>query len=80
MLYEVITIFPINFFSRYLKRTTDLKVTVFPAPLACRGVVHGDGRQQAFDGETSGRGLEGDIERIGDYSGSEPTRLRNNFV
>lgn len=69
------SIFPINFFSRYLKRTPEQKVTVFPAPVACRGVVHGEGRQQAFDGETSGRGLEGDIERIGDYSGSEPTRL-----
>jgi len=69
------SIFPINFFSRYLRRTPPQTVTVFPAPVTCRGAVHGDGRQQALDGETSGRGLEGDIERIGDYRGSEPIRL-----
>jgi len=69
------SIFPINFFSRYKQRSTGQDATIFPAPLVCREPVSGDGTQQSVDGETAGRGYEGEIDRIGEYQGTEPTRL-----
>jgi len=69
------SIFPINFFARYKRRSPEQTLTVFPAPQACRDALQGDGLQRAIDGETSGKGFEGDIERIGEYHGTEPPRL-----
>jgi len=69
------SIFPINFFSRYKRRRPEGEVTVFPAPRPCSGALPGEGLRRDLGGESRGRGMEGDIERIGDYRGGEPQRL-----
>jgi len=69
------SIFPINFFSRYKRRRPEGAVTVFPASRPCSGALPGEGVRRSLEGESRGRGMEGDIERIGDYRGGEPQRL-----
>ena len=69
------SIFPINFFSRYKSRNPQQRVIIFPAPHACEDSLRGEGVQRSLDGEDHGKGYEGDIERIGEYHGTEPSRL-----
>jgi uncharacterized protein (DUF58 family) len=72
---EVSSPFPINFFVRRRRTTLDRQVTVFPAPLACI-MAGAPGKTRAGgDLTVSRKGLEGDVVRISDYTGSEPMKL-----
>ncbi len=69
------SIFPINFFVRTNPLGAAGPVTVFPSPLPCPGASGLEGRSGGAARESKARGLEGEISRIGDYSGTEPLRL-----
>lgn len=67
--------FPVGFFVRSAPVSLGTEYLVFPKPV--RGPIPGsdDGRRQSGDHRQSGRGHNGDLERIGDYSGREPLKL-----
>lgn len=72
---RVRSLFPVNFFVRSFLLAPSGEVTVFPAPLPCRG----EGRQGRFrdPGERAlpERGESGELRRIADYRGGDPLRL-----
>jgi len=67
--------FPVNFFTRYWTFTADSRFVVFPHLLA--GVTVGDDGKTERQGSSirQDRGLDGELERIAAYSGSEPLRM-----
>lgn len=67
--------FPINFFIRSRRQVLSESLWVFPAPRPCRAAGSEDrpGRGQIPDPWTAG--AEGEITRIGEYSGAEPMRM-----
>lgn len=71
---RVESIFPINFFLRSFAVPVDRTFTVFPAPRLC---THAESVRTGLDGPSpaGGKGYEGDISRISDYSGGEPLKL-----
>lgn len=71
---EVGSAFPVNFFVRRFPAGAARPVLVFPAPRP--GPVAGEeGRRAAGGGHhLRGRGVEGEVDRIGDYRG-EPRKL-----
>ncbi|ABA89294.1 protein of unknown function DUF58 [Syntrophotalea carbinolica DSM 2380] len=71
---RVYSTFPINFFVRSLDFPMTAEALVFPRPRSLRwpsvatvGGLQGD--------QTSDRGYEGDLTRIGDYRGGEPLKM-----
>jgi len=67
--------FPVNFFTRWWTFHLEERFVVFPH--LGRGPATGDGRERQHPGSTTrlSRGLEGELERISDYSGAEPLRM-----
>jgi uncharacterized protein (DUF58 family) len=67
--------FPVNFFNRYWTFVSDTSFVVFPALLP--GMASGDahGEQRLGNNMDLARGLDGELERITGYSGSEPLRM-----
>lgn len=67
--------FPVNFFTRYWIFSQDESLIVFPRLLP--GVLGGDGDETESAGYNAftARGQDGELERIFDYSGSEPLRM-----
>ena len=67
--------FPVNFFNRYWTFSLDDTFVVFPRllPGAAGGDDHGAGRTGS--NLRTGRGVDGELERIAGYSGSEPLRM-----
>ena len=67
--------FPVGFFVRSRPVMLKTPYLAFPAPVRCP--LPGSSDEEGHRGEhrAASRGLNGDIERIGDYSGREPLRL-----
>jgi uncharacterized protein (DUF58 family) len=67
--------FPINFFVRSRRLPVDCRLVVFPAPFPTQ--LTGDDARQGKAGTLSaaGKGYEGDVAKISDYSGAEPLKL-----
>ena len=67
--------FPVGFFVRSRPIPLGTQYLVFPTPI--KGPIPGsdDGRQKRGEHRPAGRGYNGDLERIGDYSGREPLKL-----
>jgi uncharacterized protein (DUF58 family) len=67
--------FPVNFFVRWIGAPVSSRCVVFPRPL--RGAADGpEAGRRSGGGESSLRkGYEGDLLRISDYTGAEPTKL-----
>jgi uncharacterized protein (DUF58 family) len=67
--------FPVNFFTRYWTFASDSRFVVFPHLLA--GMTVGDNGETERLGSSirQDRGLDGELERIAAYSGSEPLRM-----
>jgi len=67
--------FPINFFIRSTTLPLDARCVVFPRPCPC-GTPAGpdDGRSRGI-AQSRGRGHEGDMETIAEYTGAEPLKL-----
>lgn len=67
--------FPVNFFTRYWIFPEEKSVIVFPR--LSRGMAAGEGREAKRMGinPRQERGVDGELERIAPYSGSEPLRM-----
>ena len=67
--------FPVNFFTRWWTFPMEDRFIVFPRLI--HGPAPGDGRERKLSGSTirQARGVDGELERIGEYSGSEPLRM-----
>ena len=67
--------FPVNFFTRYWTFSLDASFVVFPRLLPV--VAAGDGNSSGREGSNwrTARGVDGELERISGYSGSEPLRM-----
>lgn len=67
--------FPVNFFTRYWIFPEQRSIIVFPR--LSRGTSAGDGREARRTGSSvrQERGVDGELERIAPYSGSEPLRM-----
>lgn len=71
---RVSSIFPVNFFIRSNMYDLDHDFIVFPRPLPTTAAeTAGSGREG--EGDASRSGLEGDLLKIGDYTGTEPKKL-----
>jgi len=72
---QVSSPFPVNFFVRWIGVPVSGRCVVFPRPL--RGAADGpEAGRRTEGGESSRRkGYEGDLLRISDYTGAEPTKL-----
>lgn len=67
--------FPVNFFVRWIGVPVQGDCIVFPAPLRGESVGE-EGRRRSGGAAVSRlKGYEGDLLRIGDYTGTEPTKL-----
>jgi uncharacterized protein (DUF58 family) len=64
--------FPVNFFVRSSPVKSDEQYLVFPAPLAGPSMALGSGRDRRGEPMAGGVGHDGDIEKIGNYTGREP--------
>ncbi|WP_246545576.1 DUF58 domain-containing protein [Pelotalea chapellei] len=71
----VSSVFPVNFFNRYLSYDLDTEFLVFPQLIRCG--ARGEGSEPVRSGSAfrQSRGLDGEIEGIADYSGREPLRM-----
>lgn len=67
--------FPVGFFVRSRPVALKTPYLVFPAPVTCPLPGSGDEQGYREDQRSASRGLNGDLERIGDYSGREPLKL-----
>lgn len=75
---HVVTIrsnFPINFFIRSRTIQFHQPITVFPRPLPCHSALSEYSAQTGQKNESTQKGFEGDITRIGDYQGGEPLKM-----
>ena len=72
---EVSSPFPINFFVRSRRTPIQCRIVVFPAPL--RAQLPGGHDKPGTGGvlTAASKGYEGDVAKIGDYSGTEPLKL-----
>jgi len=67
--------YPVGFFRRYWSFDSADSVTVFPSPIATLLGGSGDESPAAGAGLRRERGMNGELERIYPYSGSEPLRM-----
>ena len=67
--------YPVGFFTRYWSFEIDGTVTVFPRPIAADSGGSGEESPATGTGLRRERGLNGELERIYLYSGSEPLRM-----
>ncbi len=71
----VSSIYPVNFFTRYWKFNLEETVIVFPHLIFGKyqdGII---GNASAGSNLRQSRGMDGELERIAEYSGNEPLRL-----
>lgn len=66
--------FPVNFFIRYWNYALTDTCIVFPHPLPCSGNRPDDDQTRVGETLQYHRGLDGELEGIREYSGSEPLR------
>ncbi len=66
--------FPVNFFIRYWNYILTDTCVVFPQPLPCSGSRPDHDQTQPGESLQHQRGLDGELEGIREYSGSEPLR------
>ena len=66
--------FPVNFFIRYWNYSLADTCVVFPRPLPCPGGYAADDQTHVGEALQYQRGLDGELEGIREYSGSEPLR------
>lgn len=67
--------YPVNFFTRYWKFNLKDTVIVFPHLITSAFLGGSDGNTVAGSNLRQSRGLDGELERIAEYSGHEPLRL-----
>jgi uncharacterized protein (DUF58 family) len=67
--------YPVGFFTRFWSFEIDNTVTVFPHPIAADSGGSGEESPATGTGLRRERGLNGELERISLYSGSEPLRM-----
>ncbi|MEI6215446.1 MAG: DUF58 domain-containing protein [Desulfuromonadales bacterium] len=67
--------YPVGFFTRYLTILLDGGFTVFPQLLPMNMASCSGDKQRTGDTARSLRGIDGELERIENYSGREPQRL-----
>ena len=67
--------YPVGFFTRFWSFEIDATVTVFPRPIAADSGGSGEESPNTGAGLRHERGLDGELERINPYSGSEPLRM-----
>ncbi len=67
--------YPVGFFTRFWSFEINAAVTVFPHPLAADSSGSFDESPNTGAGLRHERGLDGELERINPYSGSEPLRM-----
>ncbi|NTW99794.1 MAG: DUF58 domain-containing protein [Geobacteraceae bacterium] len=67
--------YPVGFFTRYWSFEIDGTVTVFPRPIATVSSGSGEESPNTGTGLRHERGLDGELERIYPYSGTEPLRM-----
>ncbi|ADI84531.2 DUF58 domain-containing protein [Geobacter sulfurreducens] len=67
--------FPINFFVRSTVLPLDARGVVFPSPLPCAGFSVLPEQAGRGGRESLSPGYEGEVDRISDYTGTEPFRL-----
>ena len=67
--------YPVGFFTRYWSFETDGTLTVFPRPIATVSGGSGEESPATGTGLRREQGLNGELERIYLYSGSEPLRM-----
>lgn len=66
--------FPVNFFIRYWNYALTDTCVVFPHPLPCSGSRPDHDQTQPGEALQYQRGIDGELEGIREYSGSEPLR------
>lgn len=71
---RVSSIFPVNFFIRFKTYRIDHEFIVFPRLLPA-AAVETDGTGKEGEAASFRSGLEGDLLKIGDYTGTEPRKL-----
>jgi uncharacterized protein (DUF58 family) len=67
--------FPINFFVRSMMLPLEVRGVVFPSPLPCAGLPIAPEQARGGLHESLSRGYEGEVDRISDYTGTEPFRM-----
>lgn len=67
--------FPINFFIRSTTLPLDVHCIVFPRPRPCGPTTGTSGGRRRGGSENRGRGYEGEMETIAEYTGVEPLKL-----
>jgi uncharacterized protein (DUF58 family) len=66
--------FPVNFFIRSRLLLLDCDIIVFPAPRPCPARYDAAGGRRDGASNSARRGEQGEVARIGDYTGSEPLK------
>jgi uncharacterized protein (DUF58 family) len=72
---EISSPFPINFFVRSRWLAVNRRVIVFPAPLPCPMPAGYDATAKDGAQANQAKGYEGDVSKIGEYTGFEPLKL-----
>lgn len=67
--------FPVNFFTRWWTFPAEAGFIVFPRLIKGQPDGNDRGQKQVGSAIRQNRGLDGELERIGNYSGSEPLRM-----
>ena len=67
--------FPINFFIRSTTLSLDARCVVFPRPRSCGAPTGPSNSRSRGVAQSRGRGYEGDMETIAEYTGVEPLKL-----
>ena len=67
--------FPINFFIRSRTVSLEQRITVFPRPISCQANSTDLALTTQGEQVTRHKGQDGDLNRIGDYTGGEPLRM-----
>lgn len=72
---KIFSPFPINFFIRSRTVPLNRTVTVFPAPLPSPLPAGSGGKELSGSMAACGKGYEGEMAKVVDYSGAEPLKL-----
>jgi len=67
--------FPVNFFTRWWTFPMEERLLVFPRLIHGPALGNGQERKQVGSTVRQNRGMDGELERIGEYSGNEPLRM-----
>lgn len=67
--------FPVNFFVRYTTAKINHSLVVFPTPVSSAALLSINGQGDGGGGFSQAKGYEGDLIKIGNYTGAEPLKL-----